>query len=215
MGNFRMFFPMGVQHITDFNGLDHILFITALCLRYLWSDWRKLLVLVTAFTIGHSITLALSTLDVINVPQYITEFFIAITIIITAINNCFVKDFTFKSKYPAIYFFALFFGLIHGLGFSEVLKNMFGKNESIVAQLLYFNLGLEVGQLVIVSIILVLSFLIVGLLKVNRREYLLFVSGGIAALALQMAIDRLPIKKTHDNEKTVHMHYCVGSHRVC
>src|ERR1700748_2353703 len=110
MGNFSMFFPLGIQHIIDLNGIDHILFITALCLRYLWSDWRKLLVLVTAFTIGHSITLALSTLDVINVPQYITEFFIAITIIITAINNCFVRDFTFKSKYPAIYFFALFFG---------------------------------------------------------------------------------------------------------
>jgi len=214
MGNFRMFFPMGVQHITDLNGLDHILFITALCLRYLWTDWRKLLVLVTAFTIGHSITLALSTLDIINVPQYITEFFIAVTIIITAINNCFVKDFAFKSKYPAIYFFALFFGLIHGLGFSEVLKNMFGKNESIVAQLLYFNLGLEVGQLVIVSVILVLSFLLVGLLKVNRREYLLFVSGGIAALAFQMAIDRLPIKKAHDNEKTVYMHYSVGGHKL-
>jgi len=214
MGNFRMFFPMGVQHITDLNGLDHILFITALCLRYLWTDWRKLLVLVTAFTIGHSITLALSTLDIINVPQYITEFFIAVTIIITAINNCFVKDFRFKSKYPAIYFFALFFGLIHGLGFSEVLKNMFGKNESIVAQLLYFNLGLEVGQLVIVSVILVFSFLLVGLLKVNRREYLLFVSGGIAALAFQMAIDRLPIKKAHDNEKTVYMHYSVGGHKL-
>ena len=214
MGNFRMFFPMGVQHITDLNGLDHILFITALCLRYLWTDWRKLLVLVTAFTIGHSITLALSTLDIINVPQYITEFFIAVTIIITAINNCFVKDFAFKSKYPAIYSFALFFGLIHGLGFSEVLKNMFGKNESIVAQLLYFNLGLEVGQLVIVSVILVLSFLLVGLLKVNRREYLLFVSGGIAALAFQMAIDRLPIKKAHDNEKTVYMHYSVGGHKL-
>jgi hypothetical protein len=193
MGNFRMFFPMGIEHITDFNGLDHILFITALCLRYLWTDWRKLIVLVSAFTVGHSITLALSTLSIINVPQYLTEFFIAITIIITAINNCFVKDFSFKSKYPA----------------------MFGKNESIVAQLLYFNLGLEVGQLVIVSLILVVSYLLVGLLKVNRREYLLFISGGIAALAFQMAIDRLPIKKAHDNEKTVYMHYCDGSHKLC
>lgn len=215
MSNFSMFFPMGIKHITDLDGLDHILFILALCLRYLWTDWRKLLVLVTAFTIGHSVTLALSTLNVINVPQYLTEFFIAITIIITAINNCFVKDFTFKTKYPVIYFFALFFGLVHGLGFSAVLKSMFGKNQSVVAQLLYFNLGLEVGQLVIVAVILVISFIIVGLFKVNRRSYLLFISGGIAALALQMAIDRLPIKKAHENEKTVYMHYCAGNDKPC
>ncbi len=207
MSNFRMFFPMGIQHITDLNGIDHILFITALCLRYLWTDWKKLLVLVTAFTIGHSITLALSTLNIINIPRNWTEFFIAITIIVTAINNCFVKDFKFKTKYPSIYFFALFFGLIHGLGFSSLLKSMLGKDENIVMQLFAFNLGLEVGQLVIVSIILVLSFIIVRMLQVNRREYLLFVSGGIAALALQMAIERFPIKKENQHEKTGYVHY--------
>lgn len=213
MGNFSMFFPMGIQHITALNGLDHILFIMALCLRYVWANWRQLLVLVSAFTIGHSITLALSSLNIINVPQYLTEFFIAITIIITAVNNCFVNNFGFNQKYPSIYFFALFFGLVHGLGFSEVLKNMFGKNQSIVAQLLYFNLGLEVGQLVIVSAMLLMSMFVLDLLKVNRRAYLLFISGGIAALALQMAIERLPIKKAHDNEKTVYLHRSVGGNK--
>jgi len=192
MSNFSIFFPMGIEHITDLNGLDHILFIAALCLRYMISDWRKLLILVTAFTIGHSVTLALSTLNIINIPQKLTEFFIAITILITAINNCFVRDFRFKSKYPTIYFFALFFGLIHGLGFSSVLKSMLGKDESIVVQLLAFNLGLEVGQLIIVACILVVSFILVNFLRINRRYYLLFASGGIAALALEMAIERLP-----------------------
>lgn len=202
MGNFRMFFPMGIQHITDLDGIDHILFITALCLRYLWTDWKKLLVLVTAFTIGHSVTLALSTLNVISISQRWTEFLIPITIIITAINNCFVKDFTFNSKYPTIYFFALFFGLIHGLGFSTLLKSMLGKNTSIITQLFAFNLGLEVGQLFIVSIILLFSFLLVRIIHVNRRGFILFVSGGIAALALQMAIERFPIKNEHSHEKT-------------
>ena len=205
MSNFRMFFPMGIQHITDLNGIDHILFITALCLRYLWTDWKKLLVLVTAFTIGHSITLALSTLNIINLPRNWTEFLIAITIIITAINNCFVKGFKFKTKYPVIYFFALFFGLIHGLGFSSLLKSMLGRDQNIVAQLFAFNLGLEVGQLFIVSIILLFSFLLVRILQVSRREYILFVSGGIAALALQMAIERFHIKKEYQHEKTAYV----------
>jgi hydrogenase/urease accessory protein HupE len=183
---------MGIEHITAFNGLDHILFIAALCLRYMISDWKKLLVLVTAFTIGHSITLALSTLNVITLPQRWTEFFIAVTILITAFSNCFVKDFKFKSKYPVIYFFALFFGLIHGLGFSTLLKNMLGKDENIVVQLLAFNLGLEVGQLIIVTIILIVSFILVNFLKLNRKAYLLFASGGVAALALEMMIERMP-----------------------
>ena len=192
MNDFSIFFPMGIEHITDLNALDHILFIAALCLRYMISDWKKLLILVTAFTIGHSITLALSTLNIITISQRWTEFFIAITILVTAFNNCFVKDFTFKTKYPTIYFFALFFGLIHGLGFSSLLKSMLGKDQSIAVQLLSFNLGLEVGQLIIVAAILVISFVFANFFRINRKLYLLFVSGGIAALALEMAIDRLP-----------------------
>jgi len=192
MSDFTIFFPIGIEHITDLNGLDHILFITALCLRYMISDWKKLLMLVTAFTIGHSITLALSTLNIISISRNWTEFFIAITILITAFNNCFLKDFTFKTKYPTIYFFALFFGLIHGLGFSSLLKSMLGKDQSIVVQLLAFNLGLGVGQLIIVASILIISFVLVNVFKVNRKFYLFFVSGGIAALALEMAIERVP-----------------------
>lgn len=183
---------MGIEHITDLNGIDHILFIAALCMRYLASDWKKLLILVTAFTIGHSITLALSTLSVINVPQRWTEFFIAVTIVVTAFSNCLVKDFKFNNKYPVIYFFALFFGLIHGLGFSTLLKSMLGKDQSIIVQLLAFNLGLEVGQLIIVAGILIISFILVNMFRINRKYYLLFTSGGIAALALEMALQRLP-----------------------
>ena len=192
MSDFSIFFPMGIEHITDLNGLDHILFITALCMRYLISDWKKLLILVTAFTVGHSITLALSTLNIISLPQRWTEFFIALTIVITAFNNWFVKDFTFKTRYPAIYFFALFFGLIHGLGFSTLLKSMLGQDQNIVVQLLAFNLGLEMGQLIIVACILIITYLLIKVLNINRRSFLLFASGGIAALAIEMAVKRIP-----------------------
>lgn len=192
MSTFSMYFSMGRQHIADANAIDHILFIAALCIRYVWSDWKKLLILVTAFTIGHSVTLALSTFNIISFNRNLTEFLIALTIFITAISNCLVKEFSFKSKYPAIYFMALFFGLIHGMGFSSMLKSMLGKSQSVVTELFAFNLGIEAGQLMIVAAILMVSFILMNILKVNRKSYLLFCSGGIASLALELAVQRWP-----------------------
>lgn len=196
---------MGVSHITDLTGIDHILFITVLCIRYTFHDWKKILVLVTAFTIGHSVTLILSTLQVINFPTALTEFFIALTILVTAVSNCFVKDFSFKTKYPVIYFFALFFGLIHGLGFSTLLKNMLGTDQNIVWQLLSFNLGIEAGQLIIVACILTCTFIFLNIFRLKRREYILFVSGGIAALSIEMAVQRFPLLLNKKDEKTIHV----------
>lgn len=204
MNDFKLYLETGFQHIANWNGQlsfwsqlagltnsDHILFIIALTIRYQFADWKKVLVLVTAFTIGHSITLALSVLNLVNYSVNWIEFLIPITILITAISNLFVKKFVFKTQFPAIYFMALFFGLIHGLGFSSYLKSLLGKDQSVFTQLLAFNLGLELGQILIVLIILIISFLFVGLIKVNRREWLLFVSAAVFALALNMALDRL------------------------
>jgi hypothetical protein len=190
MSEFGMYFQMGFKHIADLRGIDHILFIAALSLRYQFADWKKVLILVTAFTIGHSITLALSVFNIVNYSQAWIEFLIPVTILITAFSNLFVKKFTFKGRFPAIYFFALFFGLIHGLGFSNYLKSILGRDSHILVQLLAFNLGLEVGQLLIVFAILLVSLIFVTILKTSRREYLLYLSGGIFALALQMAIER-------------------------
>jgi hypothetical protein len=192
MNNFILFFSTGIEHITDINGADHILFVTALCLRYVPRDWKKLLVLITAFTIGHSITLALSTLNIISFSRNWMEFLIAATILITAINNLTVKDFTHHTRYPLIYFYALLFGLIHGMGFSLLLKSMLGRDESIVVELTAFNLGLEIGQLLIVAIVLLTSFIFVTLFKINRREYILFFSGAVSALSVQIMLERFP-----------------------
>jgi len=191
MNDFGLYFSIGYKHIADLKGIDHILFVTALCLRYQFTDWRKILILVTAFTIGHSITLALSVFNVVQYSVKWIEFLIPVTIVITAVSNVFVKKFVFKSKFPIIYFLALFFGLVHGLGFSSYLKSLLGTDHSVVWQLLAFNVGLEAGQLLIVSGVLLISFIFVAILKCNRREYLLYVSGGIFALALQMAIERI------------------------
>jgi len=192
MNDFGLYFTLGRQHIADIHGYDHILFIAALCLRYQVADWKKILVLVTAFTIGHSITLALSVTNTVHYSTKWIEFLIPVTIMATAISNIFVKKFSFRSRFPLIYFFALFFGLIHGLGFSTYLKSLLGKDENIFLQLLAFNLGLEAGQLLIVFAVLLISFILVAVVKMPRREYLLFVSGAIFAAALQMTLERIP-----------------------
>ena len=192
MNDFRLYFEIGFRHIADFRGIDHILFVMALCLRYQFSDWRKILVLVTAFTIGHSITLALSVFNIVQYSVKWIEFLIPVTIVVTTVSNVFVKKFVYKSKIPIIYFFALFFGLVHGLGFSSYLKSLLGTDHSVVWQLLAFNIGLEAGQLVIVLCILLVSFIFLQILKCSRREYILYFSGGIFAIALQMALERIP-----------------------
>jgi ABC-type antimicrobial peptide transport system permease subunit len=192
MNSFGLYFTLGRQHIADLNGVDHILFVTALCIRYLFADWKRLLLLVTAFTIGHSITLALSVLNIINFSTKWIEFLIPVTIIITAVSNLFIKKFSYKSKYPLINLLAIFFGLIHGLGFSNYLKSLLGREESVVVKLLAFNLGLEIGQLLIVLAVLLLTFVCINIFKITRREYILFLSGGIFFIALEMAIQRIP-----------------------
>lgn len=193
MNDFGLYFQLGWEHIADIRGYDHILFVAALCLRYLISDWKKVLILVTAFTIGHSITLALSVLNMVNVSIEWIEFLIPVTIFITAFSNVFERKFDFRTRFPMIYFLALFFGLIHGLGFSNYLKSLLGKSTNIVGELLAFNLGLEFGQLLIVAAIMIISWIIVRLMRAPRREWLLFASGGIFFLSLLMAIERYPL----------------------
>ncbi|MEI6151586.1 MAG: HupE/UreJ family protein [Chitinophagia bacterium] len=191
MNDIFIFAHLGFRHIIDINGSDHMLFILALVIRYLSSDWKKILILVTAFTIGHSITLALSTLDWISFPMHLIELLIPITILLTAISNLFVKDFSFSSKYHIIYYFALFFGLIHGLGFSNYLKSLLGKEENIIIPLFSFNIGLELGQLLIVGCILVFSFIFINYLKINRKSYIRIGSIITIGLSLMMIIDRI------------------------
>ncbi|MCM5527198.1 HupE/UreJ family protein [Parasegetibacter sp. NRK P23] len=193
MQDFWLYFGLGKDHIADLQGYDHILFVAALCLRYLFRDWKKVLILITAFTIGHSITLALSVLNVVNISTAWIEFLIPVTIVFTALSNVWEKKFEFKTKFPLIYFLALFFGLIHGLGFSNYLKSLLGKSSSIAGELLAFNLGLEAGQLLIVAAIMLISWIVVQAMRMQRREWLLFASGGIFCLSLLMAIERFPI----------------------
>jgi hypothetical protein len=193
MSEFALYFGLGKDHILDYvNGYDHILFVLALCAVYLISDWRKILILVTAFTIGHSITLALATLNIIDVQTDAIEFLIPLTIFITAVVNLFKKETAqSKTRIQINYVFALFFGLIHGLGFSNYLRALLGKQESIVSPLFAFNLGLEMGQIIVVVIFLGISFILVELAKVQRRDLRFVLSSAIAGIALVLMKDRI------------------------
>lgn len=181
-----MYLSIGKDHILDVrNGYDHILFVTALCAVYTLRDWKKILILITAFTIGHSITLALATFSIIPFNSTLIEFLIPVTIFITAISNLFRSEASVNQGNIHInYLFAGGFGLIHGLGFSTLLREMLGKSENIASPLLAFNLGLEFGQIIIVGIFMVLSFIIVDLAGVSRRDWKLIVSSAIAGIAL-------------------------------
>ena len=186
MEQFFVFFGIGTEHILDWrNGYDHILFVVALCAVYVVADWRRILILVTAFTIGHSITLALATLRIISFNSVLIEFLIPVTILITAISNLFQKEDRIQQRSIHVnYLFASFFGLIHGLGFSNNLRDILGQSGNIASPLLAFNLGLELGQIIIVGIFMALSFITVDLAGVKRRDWKMIISSAIAGMAL-------------------------------
>jgi drug/metabolite transporter (DMT)-like permease len=185
------YFKLGWEHIIG-DALDHQLFILVLAALYTLKDWKQVLVLVTAFTIGHSVTLALSALGKISVDSDWVEFLIPVTIIITAIVNVLHKNLN-PRRIQVNYFFALFFGLIHGLGFANTIRAMLARDQSITWPLLQFNLGLEAGQVVLVIFILLLAYLFVNRLRVNRRWWIILLSAIGFIVALKMAIDRFPL----------------------
>ncbi|MEI3797824.1 MULTISPECIES: HupE/UreJ family protein [unclassified Chitinophaga] len=183
----ELYFQLGWQHIINWDAYDHILFVIALSAIYLLRDWRKVLVLVTAFTIGHSITLALSVLHIVRIPAALIEFLIPVTICVTAVSNIIRKN-DEPQKLQLNYFYALFFGLIHGLGFSNYLKSLLGSQANIVKPLLGFNLGLEFGQIIIVMCILLISTAIVKFGGVKRRDWNMFLSSATFGVAFIMII---------------------------
>jgi hypothetical protein len=151
MNDFWIWFSTGVGHIIDINGYDHILFVSLLFFAFPLSDWKKILILITAFTVGHSVSLALSASDAIYVSQPWIEFLIALSILVSAIHQLLYLKTEAQNKSLLLYIMVLLFGLIHGMGFSFLLKAMLGKAQTIILPLLYFNLGLELGPLKLIS----------------------------------------------------------------
>ncbi len=188
MGQFELYFRLGTSHILDLAGFDHILFVIALCSLYSVADWKRVIILVTAFTIGHSVTLALATFNLLTINSDLVEFLIPVTIAITAAGNI-LNPKTGKGV-QLNYFFAMFFGLIHGLGFSNYLKSLLGKEVSLLQPLFAFNIGLEAGQLLIVLIFLLASLIPLKIFKVNRPQLTIVSSAIIFGMAIMMMIDK-------------------------
>ena len=191
MQDFIFYLKLGWEHIISLDALDHQLFVLVLVAVYSFGDWKKILVLVTAFTIGHSITLALSTLHIIRISSDWVEFLIPLTIVITAFDNIIFKG--NQSKLMRInYFLALFFGLIHGMGFANTARMMLAKEQNLFTPLLGFNIGLELGQIVVVIAFLILLFVVIKIFRVHKKDWIMFISSGVFALALKMTLERLP-----------------------
>ncbi len=196
MSEFALYLRMGYHHIASIGAWDHILFVAALTAAYGVHEWKRIAVLVTAFTIGHSLTLALATLDLVRVSAHVVEPLIAATIVVmavAAIGDQIVPP-TEASRTAAMrrrYATAGIFGLIHGLGFASALRSMLGAESSIGVPLLAFNLGLEVGQVLIVSAFFALGLAAGRWLHVRRRDWVLILAGAAAGIGLTLLIDRL------------------------
>ena len=189
MHSISFYLELGFRHISDLAGYDHILFLLVLCAIYQLHQWKTLLVLVTAFTVGHSITLALTSFSVISIKSEVIEFLIPMTIIATAIHNLFIRSTSEISGHTRSYWMALFFGFIHGMGFANYFRALLMDESSILIPLLGFNLGIELGQLLFVLLVLGVAYVVTNWLKMPQRDWNTFVSGGGFSLALVLAIE--------------------------
>ena len=190
MHSISLYVQLGIGHIADIAGFDHILFLIALCAVYKLEQWRSLLVLVTAFTVGHSVTLALASLSVIVVASDVIEFLIPVTILVTAINNLFAQTDSAKARVIGReYVMALFFGFIHGMGFSNYFRALLMDDSSIFVPLLGFNLGIEIAQLSFVLAIVGFVYLLTNLVGIRHRDWSLFVSGAAAGISVLLMLE--------------------------
>ncbi len=189
-----MYLQLGIEHITDLKGYDHLLFLITLMAVYQIKQWKKILILVTAFTLGHTTSLIIASFDLISIPSKWIEFLIPATICLTALINIFqMKTDTSKGHHIYKYVMSLGFGLIHGLGFSNYLRSLILNEDSMAGPLFSFNLGIEAGQLIIVSAFLILSIISLEIFKVKLREWNLVFSGAGLGISILLMLERFPI----------------------
>ena len=191
MQDFLFYLQLGWEHIISKDALDHQLFILALIAIFSFRDWKKVLILVTAFTIGHSLTLVLSALDVFRFPSDWVEFLIPCTIVFTALDNIIFSK-NEKKLIQLNYYLALLFGLIHGMGFANSVRMMLASEQDITLPLFGFNVGLELGQIIVVAIALFIHYIFSEVLKLSNKIWIYIISVPILIFALKMALERIP-----------------------
>lgn len=191
MEELKLFFELGLTHVLDIEGYDHVLFLMVLAVPYLFSNWKRILLLVTIFTIGHSISLVLSVYKIVSVNSSLVEFLIPVTIGITALYNLFTAGKSNdKEKIGVVSLITLFFGIIHGLGFSGYFKMIIGKSEFKFFPLLEFALGIEVAQVIVVLVVLLLGGLLQNFFRISKRDWVLIISSIVIGLIIPMLLER-------------------------
>ena len=185
MDNFMFFLKEGLFHVLDWNAYDHVLFLIVLVVVYDFKNWQKILWLITLFTIGHTLSLILSAYKIVSISQNWIEFLIPVTILITALVNVFfAKNATKLAKTNTNLFFALFFGLIHGIGFSGYFKMLIGSSTQKLIPLLEFALGIELAQLIVVIAILIIGLIFQTVFRFPKRDWILIISSIVIGLVL-------------------------------
>ena len=191
MDNFILYFKIGLEHVIDLNAYDHILFLIVLAVVFNFNEWKKAIWLITSFTIGHTITLALSAYNIISVNAALVEFLIPLTIFITGVFNILRAKKAATGNETLNFILALFFGLVHGLGFSNYFRLIIGKGEGKLFPLLEFAIGIEVSQIIIVFTILLIGSIFQNLFKVTKRDWILVCSSIVIGFVIPMMINRV------------------------
>lgn len=190
MNQFSTYFTLGLEHISDLQGYDHILFIVTLCAAYSITEWKKVAILVTAFTLGHSLTLSLSAYRVLLFNSQIIEILIPVTILLTCLINIILQP-SSSGTIGYKYLMALTFGFIHGMGFSNFFNSLFDADSNILLPLFAFNIGIEVGQLVIIFTFFAIYFGLNKIVNIEQRSWKLFLSFGGSIISLMLIVDRI------------------------
>ncbi|MBT8394831.1 MAG: HupE/UreJ family protein [Flavobacteriaceae bacterium] len=189
MENFWFNVDYGMNHVLDINAYDHVLFLVVLTIPYIFKDWKRVLLLVSVFTIGHTLSLALAAYGAISVSADLVEFLIALTILIVALFNVFTAGKGAKNEKIGVLFIStLFFGLVHGLGFAREFKMFVGGSDSKLVPLLEFALGIEIAQIIIVFVVLFLGFLFQTVFRFSKRDWIMVVSSVVVGLVIPMLL---------------------------
>ena len=191
MPDFWIYFNIGLRHVLDIHGYDHVLFLIALTVPYTFKEWPRILLLVSIFTLGHTLALLLSVFGIVTMNASLVEFMIPVTILIAAIFGLLTAGKTSKSGSPATaVFITLFFGLIHGLGFSNYFNSILaGTPTDKLIPLLEFALGIEAAQIIVVLVVLIIGYLVQTLLRFNRRDWALTASAFVAGVVVPLIIE--------------------------
>ena len=190
MSEFWIYFQIGLKHVLDIHAYDHVLFLIALAIPFTFKDWKRIVLLVTLFTIGHTMALLLSVFGIIAIKVNVVELLIPITILITAVFNLFTAGKSSKKEsINLIFFITLFFGIIHGLGFSNYFKSILGGDvNSKILPLSEFALGIEAAQIVVVFVVLILSYIVQTVFRFSKRDWTLVMSAFIIGVLIPLII---------------------------